>query len=318
MATKPKYLTAQADWRRKYIQQIRDAEARGDDREAEIWDRRLALEEQYLRDSIKLMRKFAHGYTPEDGFDLNQLAYIPESRLKKVRAYAPIIRKQTSATTEDERGREQRFYKVVRPRSTRGRHAVEQFTGQTEVPDRKAWTVPVRDPKRDTVQLVRKEVVVRDARGRRRHVVKEQVEVTEKRGRTLIHTRYFRFDETPLTFDDVIAMTRAMLPHMPKGWYVIETSNFGAISVPMRKDLILRELQSRFLVYDHVPERGQKDSRGLAETVIGFKLVSTRAEDADREYDERLTRREEAQRFYKTQRERMRRQALKRLRRRII
>lgn len=307
--TGPKYLGAQAEWRRRYIREIRALEDDGDSLGAALAERKLRLEEEYLKDSIRLLRKYVGGFKASEGYDLNKLAYIPAYRLSRVKKYAPIIRQETSAETD-----EGPAYTVVRPRTARGRHALEQFTGQRSVPNRRAWIVPLTDPQRERVHLVSKTVRTKDSRGRSRRVTESAIEVTRKVGNQILYERYFRFPEPPLTFDDVIRMTRKLLRFMPRGWYVIETSNYGAISVAMRKEDILNQLQERFLVYDKIPQGDQKDNRGLAETVIGYKLVGMHSEDVDREYDERLTRRMAARRFRQQQREARRRRALRPLR----
>jgi hypothetical protein len=299
---KPAYLGAQASWRRDLIREIRAASIEGDDLAAGIAERKLRSEEAYLKESIKLLRRFVAGFEAADGYDLNDLAYIPEYRLKRVRQYAPIIRKEISGETE-----RQKYYKVVRPRTRKGREALEKFTGQRDIPRRKGFVVHIEDSNAQ-VSLVSKTVKVHG-----RKIKQENVEVVQHRGRMVIYQRFFRFPEPPATFADVIDMTRKMLRFMPRGWYVIETSNYGAIHAPIRKEFLLKELQDRFLVYDVLPETG-KDSRGLAETVVGYRLVGMHSEDADREYTERITRRMAAERFRRQQRAVQRRRSLRRIR----
>ncbi|MGH8141025.1 MAG: hypothetical protein ACREU2_00690, partial [Steroidobacteraceae bacterium] len=238
---------------------------------------------------------------------------IPQAKINRVKHYAAILREETSQQTVDAKGRVTQHFKVVRPRSAHGRRALEAFTGQTIIPNRTGYVVPLSEPKKQSIELVTKTVTLKDKLGRPYKAKQTQVEVTTQRGRMTVYNRYFRFPETPITFDDVILMTRKMLRFMPRGWYVIETSTHGAISAPIRKDDLLGELANRFLVYDVLSGGGGKDSRGLAETVVGYRLIGMTADDAHREYDARLTRRDLARRFREQQRAARRRRLTRRL-----
>ncbi|MGH9626019.1 MAG: hypothetical protein ACRD4G_17005, partial [Bryobacteraceae bacterium] len=275
--------------------------------------RRLLSEQQYLKESVRLLRRFAKGYTAADGFDLHKLDLIPQAKINRVKHYAAILREETSQQTVDAKGRVTQHFKVVRPRSAHGHRALEAFTGQTIIPNRRGYVVPLSEPQKQSVGLVTKTVTLKDKLGRPYKAKQTQVEVTTQRGRMTVYNRYFRFPETPITFDDVILMTRKMLRFMPRGWYVIETSTHGAISAPIRKDDLLGELANRFLVYDVLPGGGGKDSRGLAETVVGYRLIGMTADDAHREFDARLTRRDLARLFREQQRAARRRRLRKRL-----
>jgi hypothetical protein len=169
-------------------------------------------------------------------------------------------------------------------------------------------------PDATRVKIVPSVRKVRDKRGRVREVVQARVEITRQVKGAEIAERYFYFDEPPTSFDDIIAQTRKMLRDMPKGWYVLMTSTHGNIAAPMRKEQLISRLNERFLVYDKLPTRGHKDDRGLAEVVVGYKLVSFTEAGAHKEYRERLSRREIAARERKALRAAQRRRALRKLR----
>lgn len=265
------------------------------------WLRRLtpdrrASEIEYLKDSVRLLRRFADGWTAADGYDLHYVTSWNAAKAAKVRKYAAILRREIS----------QESYRIVRPRSARSRKALRLETGQTAVPKRRAFVVHVPHAN----QRVRVVTTSRKIKGK--IVKKSNVEIRDRVGKQIYRNRFFRFERQPFTFDDIIRETRKMLKFMPRGWYVIQTSNYQSIGVPIRKDDLLSELQSRYVIYDKLPESGEKDSRGLAETVIGFMLIGYREIDAERFDVGRLTRMETARKFRAKQRAARRRALLKR------
>lgn len=306
-----KYLKTPARWYQQLTQERREAESRDDYEEADAIEIKRESEIQYLKDSIKLLRRFVKGFTAADGFDLNNVPLIPQQQIDRIKKYAPILRTETSHVRSTATGEAVEYYKVVRPRTRRGHEALEQFTGQTAIPNRTGYVVPVDRPGA-AVRLVSKEVVTKDSLGRKRRVRKDQIEVTEIVGDQKFYNRYFRFEAPPVTFVDVIGETRRLLKFMPKGWYVMETSNHGAIHAPMRKGDILQELHDRFLGYDREIFRG-KDNRGLAETVLGYRLIGYHQADAERYYNERTTRAREFRKFRQQRRAAQRRRILRRL-----
>lgn len=308
------YLTAQASWRRELIRDIRRFDVVGDNLGATQAERRLLLREDYLKTAIKDLRHYTNAYTPSKGFDLNKLAYIPTAKIARIEHDIVVLRQQLAVARVDEKGNRVPLYQVIRPRSQKSKDALTQFTGQNgDISGRTAFLVPKSDP-RQKVSLQRKIVTLTDSRGRKYKSQQVNIELIQKRGKMVIYERYFRFPEVPITFDDVILMTRKMLRFMPRGWYVIETSTHGSIYAPIRKELILTELQSRFLVYDVVTPQG-RDSRGLAETVVGYRLIGMHAEDADRYDIERLGNMEKMRQFRMVQRAKRSRQVTQRMRR---
>ncbi|MGH7238067.1 MAG: hypothetical protein ACREGF_06035, partial [Candidatus Saccharimonadales bacterium] len=60
------YLQLPAPWYREFIGQLRSAD---DPIQEGLILRRLLSEQQYLKESVRLLRRFAKGYTAADGFD---------------------------------------------------------------------------------------------------------------------------------------------------------------------------------------------------------------------------------------------------------
>lgn len=305
-----KYRQTPADWYRAYIEQENlertragEALAEGNERgavrfadEANETDKQRKRDEGYFRESIKLLRKYVKGFTAADGYDLNKLIFIPQDRLARIRKYAPIIRRQTGQETDKERG-----YKLFRPRSRRSDTAIRTFTGQTDIPRRTAFIVFTDKPDKTQIKTVTRKHVVIDKRGRKHKVAKTSVRITEdfKGGRT--ESDYFLFadygEPNFVLFEDMKATIKTMLPHMPKGWYVFTSSEYGRIAAPMRKEQILSELEQQWMQYDVIDPRGRRDNRGLAQTITGFKLIASTLDGAQREYNARLSRAEKAARW---------------------
>jgi hypothetical protein len=129
-----------------------------------------------------------------------------------------------------------------------------------------------------------------------------------------IETDWFLFadytDDLPfITFEDMRPVIEDMLKHMPKGWYLFTSSQHGNISAPMRKEAILDELERKWMAYDAV-QAGEKDNRGLAQTITGLRLISTTTDGAIREYNERYTKAEKVARWQARRRAAVRAQAI--------
>jgi hypothetical protein len=215
-------------------------------------ERKRLLETDYLKESIKLLRKFVKGFETSDGYDLNKLAFIPDARLKKVRDYAPLIREEIAQP-----------HIVVSPRGPSAKRALEKHTGQRTIPGRKRYIVFTPTPNETRARLIRSQRVAKDSRGRKRTVIEHTVELSKTVKGGKITDRFFYLPEPPESFEDIIAQTRKMLRFMPKGWYTLVTSTHGNIAIPIRKDQILQQLHDRYLVYDKIPKPGLKINREM-------------------------------------------------------
>jgi hypothetical protein len=118
-----------------------------------------------------------------------------------------------------------------------------------------------------------------------------------------------------MTFDEIIAETKVMLKYMPEGWYVLDTSNHGAIGIPINKKYLIQELENRYLIYDKAPNQTvREDNRGLAETIIGYHLITYKQDSAEDWIRAKDTRMEKARRFRAKQKAAKQRKLRKKLR----
>lgn len=244
----------------------------------------------YLHESIKLLRRFAHGFEAKDGYLLREVSSLTGRKLAKVKRLAGLIRQEQA----------QPHVEVI-ARNKAHRKTLISHTGQSDIPGRKRFIVFTDQPEKTTVKVVR--------RGK----AKPRLEVSINVPGGVAREEFFHIadylDGKPETFDDIKAALLKMLPDMPNGSYVLVTSNHGNIGVPAQKRNLARMIELDYMLYDVVGGDGtSKDNRGLAGVVVGFKLVSFTREGAQREYRERLTRRERLADARHAQREKQRRQ----------
>lgn len=291
-----KYLRHYAPWYSSLLQEEVDARLDGDELGAGLLKRKRLLESKYLSDSIKLLRKYSDGFDSADGFDLSKLAHITPERIERVRKYAPLIREEIATS-----------HIVVRPRSKASKESLIRHTGQDYLRGRRAFVVHTPDPEKTSVKFIGK--------GKKPRRIEVQRKV---KGGKVSETFFYihDYDEdvlgyTAVTFEDIAAVVEVMIDDMPNGWYVMVTSNHGAISAPMERDMLVQQIASRFMVYDKIPVGSHKDDRKLADTVIGFKRVAATLAGAQKEYRVRLTARQKAEAFRKQQRAKSRRAYLK-------
>lgn len=287
----PKYLSIPSPWFKTAIKQARELDADGDSIGAQLVRQKIELEKEYLKESIKLLRKHYTGYEAKDGYSLKDVVKLPADRLNKVKKYAPRIRAEISSP-----------FVEVRPRSTRTRESVARFAGIDSAElrgkhRRKIFVVHDEKPETAKVRLVTRTHVTRiktkgKTRTKKTQHVNVEISHVVKGGQTA--DRYFLFTDysaAPVTtFEDVEELTRKMLRFMPNGYYVFVSSRFGSIHATMKKQAILRQIRDYFLDYDKLPGKGIKDNRGLAETLTGYKLVSTTAEGASKFSADKQTR----------------------------
>jgi len=308
------YLKSPSAWQREFIRQRRVAESgvlraiESDnviaqkiyEKEVNYIDRQIELEKAYLKDSIKLLRKYVKGLEASDGYDLNNVSRLLPGHEDKVRRYAYQIRQELASP----------HIEIV-PRTPAAIRAVKQHTGQGNIPNRKRFIVHTNKPDTTSVKIVYKTVTQKDARGRKRRVTQAQLELTQQVKGGKIQDRFFYFPQSPRSFDHIVKMTRKMLKFMPKGYYALQSSNHGTIGRSIPSELLIEELQDRYLGYDKFGIQSNKDDRGLAETLTGFKLISFTVKGADREYSERLSTRLQMQKWRKQQRAERQREVLK-------
>lgn len=301
-----------APWFRDSVARQRDLEAKAfaaksdeafahwiEKAEAEVVRR--DREKIYLKEAIRTARKYVHGFEARDGFTLRDITQLRGPKLGRLRRTVGILRQEEA---------QPHVTKVVH--STRQKKALESHTGQRDIPGRFRYIVYTDHPAETTVHIhtpkkrktkrapkltPEQEALPEDEReftGKAPR--KPRVEVAMKLPGGTTREEYFYVEdylgEPPETFKDIKRSLKKMLKDMPKGYYVLVTSNHGNIGVPAQRGNLLKMLDTDYLHYDKVPAgAASKDDRGLAGVIVGFKLVSFTKEGADREYTERLTRR---------------------------
>lgn len=256
-------------------------------------------ERDYLHDSIKLLRRFAHGFEARDGYRLDEVVSLSGRKLAKVKKLAALIRQEQASPHVE-----------AVARTPAQRKALASYTGQKDIPGRKRFIVFTEHPEKTAVKVVRrkpkKEPAPEPVPGKKRKKRKKskrkptphvELEIAVPGGiarEEFFHISDYLGGEDPETFKDVKKALKRMLPEMPHGWYVLVTSNHGNIGVPAQRSNLLEMIEADYIQYDTVPGiTSKKDDRGLAGVVVGFKLVSFTKDGADREYIERLTRRQQ-------------------------
>ena len=266
-------ITQPAKWFRESV-----ARGRATDTESLEASRR-KQELKYLRDAVMDLRKFFKGYEAKDGYSLKPaaLARISGAKLRRLKDDAKQLHREMSQP-----------FVVARPRSGESKKAFATHTREKMDKRRKAYIVHVTDPKHTKVKAEKRKSV----KGRKRPArVKETLEIADVKR----VNRYYYFSDygpAPLSMDEVYKLVDKMMPDLPKGFYAFMSRSYGNISMSMDRNRLLREIQSTWMVYDKFKDMpGEKDSRGLAEDLIGLRLVATTVAGADLEYNNRITRR---------------------------
>lgn len=301
MSKKP---STPAPWFRESVQRERALWLADDDVGAAREHARRESDREYLKESLKLARRYFDGFEAQDGYSLREITQLSGARLKKLRKYAAQVRQEQAGDHVEKLARDKAQRKVL-----------ATYTGQSHLKGRKRFIVHTPHPATTKVKIVKR-------KGRKQPAVEVQEKV---RGGTLAD-RFFHIGDyrkkPAVTFKQIEQTVKKMLKDMPDGYYVMVTSNHGHIGAPIPRNMILRELSQSYFAYDVLRKYekrdgnvGRKDDRGLAETVTGFKLVSFTEEGADREYRTRRTRRQALRDARQAERAKKQRRIRKRLRR---
>jgi hypothetical protein len=279
-------MTKAAKWFTDSEKRERALKRAGDDIGAKLERQRRALDTEYLKESVALLRRFATGYETKNGFDLRAVHKLSGAKLAKVRKFAPLIRAEQASDHVE-----------AVARTPAQAKALANHTGQQWLKGRTRFIVHTPHPKTTTVKILPGKT--KKTKGGKKVKGPPVVEVKETVKGGSIADRYFHIADyrkkPPVTFKQIMATTRKMLKNMPDGFYVLVTSTHGNIAAPIMRDRLLSVMERRYVDYDKLKlftrDGYNKDSRGLAETVTGFKLVSFTLEGAQREYRTRRTRR---------------------------
>lgn len=234
-----------------------------------------------LRASIKVVRQHFTGFDPKHGYSLSsaKLAKLTPARQKKLQYRARELRRELAAP-----------HKVVKvPRNIAARRALYKHTGAEKVRGRKTFVVHTARPENTEIKIV-------GTKGRKR------IREVRKVAGAEVEQQYFYFADyskrQPRTMKEISRLTKRILKDMPPGRYVFLSKEFGHISTAMDRDDLLEQLRIKWHKYDFEPDHlsddvaERKDSRGMAESLIGFSFVATTVAGSRREYAQRLSRRQ--------------------------
>lgn len=263
-------------------------------------ENQLRSEVEYIKDSIRVARRYFPGFDAENGWDLRKINKIPLREIEKVKA---IRRDYTQMANEP--------HQIVRPKTKAAKAALVDYTGQS--PKQKAYIVMKgKDAK---VKLVKK--TTKQKKGK--PVTSTSVEVTRKVDGGTIKERTFLFKDfikkPVFTYEQAEAALKKMVKHLPKGHYVIVSRLHGNIVNHATKDKLIDHFESNFYRYKSLEPNG-KDSRGIFQDLVGVRLTGFTQDDANREYVERTSRRAQMRRNNEALRSRKRRRLSERLRKR--
>lgn len=260
----------------------------------------LRNELEYIKDSIRVARRYFTGFESKDGWDLRRVDKIPLREIEKVKA---IRRDYVQMANEP--------HKLIRPKTKAAKEALVAYTGQD--PKQKAYIV--MKPMGSKVKLVQK--TVKPKKGKPK--TSTSVQVSRKVDGGTIVERTFLFsdftDKPIITYEDAERALKKMMPHLPKGHYVVVSRLHGNIVSHATKNKLMDYFADTFYTYKSVMP-GEKDNRGVFQDLVGVRLTGFNQLDADKEYVERTSRREQMRRNREKLRSRKRRQVSERIRRR--
>lgn len=264
-------VTRAAKW---FRQSVARGRARGTESDEAAFRRR---ELKSTRDSIVKLRSLYSGFEARDGYSLKpeKLARLPPQRLSKIKSRIRQYHVETSMP-----------YKLVRPRSIAAYDALTRHTGAKRVKGRKAFVVHVAKPETTRVKVIIHKPT------RKRKTPRATVQITRKlKGARSIDRTYFFRDYSRRkirSMADIADAVRRMVAELPRGYYCMISSDYGVISTPMPRDRLIEQVELEWSQYD---VRGH--DRGLAATLLGIKRVAMIGDEADREYEQRLTMRQQ-------------------------
>jgi hypothetical protein len=255
----------------RYHQLTQELMSAQDERYQRVYDERsnyLAERRQgrlnYLRESVRTLRAYQHGFESRDGYDLRHPEVWTHAQLKKVTNAARVFNEFVA-------GPHQR----VVPRGRVQRAALQRHTG---LRGKKLYAYPVQTPSRDAkVKIVNGKITIR-------RLVKGGY----------LQDQYYYFsdyvDPSEIEdFDDLRNALKKMLPDLPdEGWYVLNNSQHGAIGQSQRKKFIDKILHEYYLAYDVRDTKGAHE--GFAQSILGVIRLSDTVDPAQ-EYKERQSRR---------------------------
>jgi len=206
-------------------------------------DKKQKLAHARLLERVRLARKHVNGFDAKNGYDLRKVKTWSPQKIKKVTRIAATLRELTRSPHD--------IKTAATPRSRRN---LIQFTQQR-----------IRGAKHFIVHKPSESSKVRLVHGR--------VEIEGRyAGGVVSRSRFFLLPRRPRVPDDILAMAREMRPEMPRGFYVVLTAAHGDTGAPFERDKLIDHLRDYLVAYE-VDAEGA--STGFADTIIGFRFMST-------------------------------------------
>lgn len=205
------------------------------------------------------VRRVYAGFDAAHGYDLRHIERWSAAKLKAARNRIQSLNTLTG-----------RPFQVITPHTKVQRKSAQRFTGQN-LPDQKAFIVPIQDAKRD-------KPVFRQG--------KIAIERKFPGGTKTIKQRYLFIDyvkEQPQTFREMREVTKKMMNDMPvnvygqPAFYTMVTRQYGPIGNSATHKRIPDLLEMYFSKYD--PGGSQHAGhQAFAEQVIGYQMIGTKAQ----------------------------------------
>lgn len=214
---------------------------------------------EYLERTIKDLRQYFTGFDAKAGYDLRFIRSLHPRKVKAIQNYGSYLHNLQSTP----------HVRAV-PRGKKARSGLRQFTGQ-RLPRQKAFVVHTPHPETTKVTAPKGNVKLE------RPVTKGKV-----------REQFFLFEQMlgyqPVTFEEMRAALKEMLPKMPPGYYQLWTVPHGEIGVPRTRNLLMELLNQ----YENSYERGARARlhADFAEAILGFKWQAIDFETSAELYNE--------------------------------
>lgn len=263
----------------KYLTLTQDLMSARDEDYTRIYDARSKyLDEKrrgrvaYLKESVKTLRAYQHGFEARDGYDLHHVESWNHAQLKRVTNAARVFNEFVA-------GPHQR----VRPKNKQQREALQQHTGLTA---KKIYAFPVQTPSRDSkVKFVKGKVTIRQpvTGGYLENQYYYFSDYEDKKNKRTFYPNEIE------DFQDLRDALKFMLPHLPdRGYYVLNNSQHGAIGQSQPKIFLDKILHDYYVAYDVKDTTGAHE--GFAASILGVIRLSDKI-SAAKEYKDRQARR---------------------------
>ncbi|MGH9780173.1 MAG: hypothetical protein ACRD33_00005 [Candidatus Acidiferrales bacterium] len=210
----------------------------------------------YLKDSIKLLRRYYGGFTASDGFSLPDVKALPKQSADRIREKAQTLRDIQSRPFID-----------YRPRSKKSREVIRLHTGQHNARQK---VFPIHKPLGKTALAEHVKI-----RGRK---LEFQSTYKDSAGKEHLRTEkhyFFILPKKVRTWEDIRTQMAKLVRSIPDGRYMILSNLYGPVGGSMNREDIMMNIERWFMNYSGMP-----DKEGMAETLIGVRYIAKDHEQA--------------------------------------